>query len=201
MGLDMTYRAIAPGTVLHKIVSGDPQAAFYFGLYGYRELPEYAAHRPELAEYRAEAEKIQEDEDHPGIEDRHLDLYRHWDMLHYLLSDIRRQDVPYDENDLMYKAINGGAKMGAEFVMPQGVPITYLTPDEVRDISNALQEITPDMLRENWNPEAMREAGVYKIRGDEGEGDLEYLLEDLGNLSHFYLMATVFDEGVLVFCD
>lgn len=199
MGLDMSYRAIVPGTVLYKMVAGDPQAAFYFGLYGYGELPEYASATPDVIEYRAEAEKI--DEDHPGIETRHLDLYRHWDMLHYLLSDIRRREVPYDENDLMYKAINGGAKMGEAFVMPQGVPITYLTPDEVKEISNALGKITPDMLREHWDPQSMREAGVYKIRGDEGEADLEHLLIEFDNFADFYLMASVFDEGVLVFCD
>lgn len=197
----MRYRAIAPGTLLYKMVAGDPQAAFYFGIYGYGELPEYASTSPELDVYRAEALKVRNDDDHPGIETRCFELYRHWDMLHYLLSDIRRQNVPYDENDLIYKAINGGAKIGDNFVMPQGVPITYLTPEEVKQISNALGEIKPHSLREHWNPKAMHHAGVYKIRGDEDTDRLEYLLEEFQEFAEFYLTASVFDEGVLVFCD
>ena len=203
MGLDMSYQAVVPETVLYKLVLGNPQAAFYFKLFGYDELPDWAAYRldnaVELKEYSQIAE-IARDE-HPGIEDRKLELYRHWDMLHYLLSEKRRKNLPYDKNDLIYRAINGGDKLGKEFVLPQGIPITFLRPDEVKEISKVLEEIPADSLRKLWNPPLMREAGVYKIRGDEDERRLEYLLEDFENMKHFYLWASIYDEAVLVFCD
>lgn len=203
MGLDMSYQAVVPETLLNKLVSGNPQAAFYFKLFGYDELPDWAAHRletdAELNEFSQIAEIAREE--HPGIEERQLELYRHWDMLHYLLSEKRRKDLPYDQNDLIYRAIHGGEKLGDEFVLPQGVPVTFLRPDEVREISEMLEEIPADALREHWNPPLMREAGVYKIRGDEDESHLEYLLQDFENLKHFYYSAAAFDEAVMVFCD
>lgn len=203
MDLDMSYQAVVPETVLYKLVSGNPQAAVYFKFFGYNELPDWAAHSLETdAELKdfSEIAEIARDE-HPGIEERELDIYRYWDILHYLLSEKRRKNLPDDENDLIYRAINGGDKLGEKFVMPQGVPITFLRPDEVREISQMLEEIPSDALREHWNPPLMREAGVYKIRGDEDESSLEYTLQVFDNLKHFYYSVSVFNEAVLVFCD
>jgi hypothetical protein len=203
MGLDMSYQAVVPETVLLKLVLGNAQAEFYFKLFGYDELPDWAAYRldndVELKEYSQIAEIARSE--HPGIEDRKLELDRRWDMLHYLLSEKRRKNFRYDEKDLIDLAIHGGDKLGDAFVLPQGVPITFLRPDEVKEISKHLGEIPLDSLLEHWNPPLMREAGVYKIRGDEDEHRLEYLLEDFENMKDFYLWTAIYDEAVVVFCD
>jgi hypothetical protein len=38
MGLEMTYRAIAPGTILYQAFGNEPRAAFYFTAEGFEKL-------------------------------------------------------------------------------------------------------------------------------------------------------------------
>jgi hypothetical protein len=123
-------------------------------------------------------------------------------MLHYLLSEIRRDpQQPADESDLIHRAIHGGEILG-DLVLPQGIPVRYLMPPEVKEIAKLLGQINADALEECWDSRRMRELGVYKIRGDDSDiMQLIYLREDFEKLKDFYLWAAKYNEAVLVFCD
>jgi hypothetical protein len=204
MGLDMSYQAIPADSSLLKKVSESENAAVSLNIHGFKEVSDeylqYYGENTEFAEFLSETKLIRNE--HSGIENRELYLGRRWDMLHYLLSEIRRNDQPYDESDLIHRAIHGGELLGDGVYLPQGVPVRYLNPQEVKEISKLFGQIETDSLEIYWNPPKMREAGVYKIRGDDSDNDqLYYLKEDFEKLKDFYLWAAIYDEAVLVFCD
>ncbi len=198
----MSYQAIPADSILLKKVTESETIAVSLNIHGFKEIPDeqfqYYGENAEFAEFASEAKLIRNE--HSGIENREFDLGRRWDMLHYLLSENRRNCVP--DETWAYRAINGGEKLGGNAVLPQGVPVTYLTPSEVKEVSRNLGNIEADDLEEHWNPPKMREAGVYKIRGDYNDDhQLHYLKEDFEKLKDFYLWAAIYDEAVLVFCD
>lgn len=204
MGLDMSYQAIPADSSLLKKVAESETAAVSLNIYGFKKISdenlEYYKENGEFAEFVSETKLIRNE--HSDIENRECDLGRRWDMLHYLLSEIRRNNQPYDETDLVHRAIHGGEKLGENAVLPQGVPVRFLNPQEVKEISTLFGQIETDALEEYWNPPKMREAGVYKIRGDDSDDyQLNYLKEEFEKLKDFYLWAAIYDEGVLVFCD
>lgn len=204
MGLDMTYQAIPADSSLLKKVAESETAAVSLNIHGFKEIPDeklqYYGENAEFAEFAKEAKLIRNE--HSGIENRECDLGRRWDMLHYLLSEIRRKNEVYDESDLIHRAIHGGEELGEHAVLVQGVPVRFLNPQEVKEISTLFGQIETDSLDEHWNPPKMREAGVYKIRGDDSDNDqLYYLKEEFEQLKDFYLWAAIYDEAVLVFCD
>lgn len=193
----MNYQSIPADSNLLKKVAKSEDFAVSLSIYGFKELSVEAA---ESAEFICETKRIRDE--NPGIENRKLDIGRRWDMLHYLLSEIRRNNQPYNEKDLIHRAIHGGEKVGENATLPQGVPVRFLTPEEVKEISKKFGQIETDYLEEHWNPVKMREAGVYKIRGDyTDDSQLIYLKEEFEKLKDFYLWSAIYDEGVLVFCD
>lgn len=199
----MSYQAIPADSNLLKKVAESETVAVSLNIHGFKEVSDeylqYYGENAEFSEFVSEAKLIRNE--HSGIENRELDLYRRWDMLHYLLSEIRRNNQVFDETDLIHRAIHGGEKLG-DAVLVQGVPVRFLNPREVKEISTLFGQIETDSLEEHWNPPQMREAGVYKIRGDYSDNDqLDYLKEEFENLKAFYLWAAIYDEAVLVFCD
>lgn len=201
----MSYQAIPADSSLLKKASESEWTTTLLNIHGFKEIPKDESERysadKEFIEFKQESEQIRRS--HTNIENREFYFGRRWDMLHYLLSEIRRNpQKPYDENDLIHRAIHGGEKLGEEAVLPQGVPVRYLNPQEVKEISKLFGQIKTDDLDKHWNPRLMREVGVYKIRGDYSDDDqLYYLKEEFEKLKDFYLWAAIYDEAVLVFCD
>ena len=203
MGLDQSYRAIPGNSPILMLAARHETWGCYLELYGFDEIAESTlierASSVEFIEYASLAAATREAA-HIGLAERTVDIYRHWDMLHYLLCETRRRCEPEDATGLATKAIIGGAQLGETVRAVQGVPVRHLTPKEVGDVYFWMCELPKDALREHWDPPAMVEAGVYKMHVTNGEADLEYLRDDLENLKDFYSEAFAFDEGVLAFC-
>jgi len=138
---------------------------------------------------------------YPGIEQRNFSLDRRWDQLYYLLSEARRKSEPRDETSLIHQAIFGGDVLHPDVKAGQGIPIRYLPPADVLQVVALLATVTSEALQAHFNPSAMREAAVYKIRGDEDEFDFKYLQQDFGALKTFYEQAVMHHEGVLTCLD
>lgn len=205
MGLDMSYQAIPADSEFFIKTRESERTTTLLNVHGFKDIPEDVVKRysedSEFTEFKKESDKIRRS--HTNIENREFYFGRRWDMLHYLLSEIRRDpQKSYDESDLIYRAIHGGEELGGNAVLPQGIPVRYLTPQEVKEVSKLFGQIKTEELEKHWDPPQMREAGVYKIRGDySDEIQLIYLREEFEKLKDFYLWAAIYDEAVLVFCD
>lgn len=201
----MSYQAIPHDSNLLKKAAESEWTTILLYSHGFNEIPKADIERyledKEFVEFKQEAERIRRN--HSNIEKRKLYFGRRWDMLHYLLSEIRRNPQKRsDEHDLIHRAIHGGEKLGENSFLPQGVPVRFLNPFEVKEISKYLGNIEADELEKYWNPPLMSEAGVYKIHGDYNDDDqLRHLKEEFKKLKDFYLWAAIYDEAVLVFCD
>lgn len=189
MGLDMSYQAIPHDCRLIEKMFGKAIDEKSLLLHDFREDFEKTT-------------KLTRNENSLA-DNREFDLGRRWDMLHYLLSENRRDpNQKLDENDLVYQAIHGAGDLGADFVLVQGVPVRYSNPQKVKEISKYFGQISSGDLEKHWNPPQMRQNGVYKIRGDYTDDDqLDYLKEEFEKLKQLYLWAAIYDEGVLVLCD
>jgi hypothetical protein len=136
---------------------------------------------------------------YPGIEHRNLYLGRSWDMLYYLLSEGRRKGEPKDWTHWVEKAIFGGEILNEATQTTIGFPIRYLSPVEVCHVQDKLETVTLEMLRSHWNPQAMREAEIYKIHVEENEDCCKWVQEDFEKLRAFYALSAGHGEGVLAF--
>jgi hypothetical protein len=104
-----------------------------------------------------------------------------WDLLWYLLSAERRatgasplnDDVEYDEGD------------------PR-----FLTADEVKRVSAALNEVDPPSLLQHFDPAALEAADVYP--GFWQSFDVDPILESFARLRSFYERAASANAAVIV---
>lgn len=134
---------------------------------------------------------------YPGIEQRGCYVGCRWDMLYYLLSNKRRQDEPRDGTSLVEKAIFGGNILHPALTTTIGNPIRYLPPADVHNVVSLLTGVTIEALRVHFNPPAMWEVAVYKIREDEDEEEFRYIQQEFEKLKAFYEQVATHNEGVL----
>lgn len=202
MGLDIHYQAMPKSSNLLTRARHEPQFGAnleFFKFYALTPQQELA-HRIDdqhLVDFIHQVRQCLEQ--YPGIEYRNLYLGRQWDMLYYLLSEQRRQGKERDGAQWVEKALFGGEVLHEETQTTIGFSIRYLDPTDVLTVRNNLQTITPAMLHIYWNPHAMGEAGVYKIRGDENEDYFLGIKEDFEKLQTFYAAIADQNEGVLAF--
>jgi hypothetical protein len=134
---------------------------------------------------------------YPGIEQRECYVGCRWDMLYYLLSNKRRQDEPRDGTSLVEKAIFGGDILHPALTTTIGNPIRYLPPADVHNVVSLFTGVTFEALRVHFNPAAMWEVAVYKIREDEDEDEFRYIQQEFEKLKAFYEQVATHNEGVL----
>jgi hypothetical protein len=137
----------------------------------------------------------------PGIETRNFYLGRWWDILHFLLSSLRR-DGRSSGDDLGTKAVCGAQSMPKHLVAGQGIPLRWSEPIDVLDIAIFLDTMTETGLREHYRPEEIDAANVYKWPGSRAnEEDWLHIIRFFEGLRRFYIAAAEHDEGVLVVAD
>lgn len=200
MGLDISYQAMPESCKLlhrsrHDAEFGANLEFFQrYASVGYKPFGGFATNRAHVDFVQAARQVAA---DYPQIEQRKLDLGRHWDMLHYLLSERRRAGKPDDWSDWVVQALLGGEILHPETKTTNGSPICYLQPAQVRDIAAELGIITATELQLHWNPVAMYATQVYKIHPDEPAETFAWMCEDLAKLQTFYTLAANHGEGVL----
>lgn len=89
------------------------------------------------------------------VPDTWVELETMWGGVHWLLTD--------GENALARRSVHPlGFLVGGAEVRGSDPACSILVPNRVHEIAGALDELSDAMLRERFDPIAMREAGVYR---------------------------------------
>ena len=126
---------------------------------------------------------------------------RSWHGINILLTgDYRTYDIPflvidnpydnpYGDNLPLVNAIMGGTKIGNEAPYPYDEILSYLRPDEVKQVAEALSKISAESLEKRLEQEVMRGNYIYPI---------EDLADDYNELVNFYQEAAAQEKAVLL---
>ncbi len=121
-----------------------------------------------------------------------LDLDKAWHGLHYLLCG-----EAFGGEEPLYNALMGGRPINEEET--EDIIVRYLTPDQVREVSAALEALDDDALSKGFAPDDMNEAGVYPAPDWNDAGELDYLLGYYGPMKQYYRQAAENGEGMLIY--
>lgn len=200
--MDYRYRVVPADSALLRIAPERQYFGDYLCLYGLKEPDEYLQKRgneeEDVAEYLALTAGIRAA--YPGIEELVLDIDRRWDMLLYLLYDARRFDSAQDPNHPAYLAVNGGDAIGQSVTSGIGIPIRYLTPEQVKEVFVWLGAQDETILRSRWDAGQMANEGVYKIHPEEGDYMLDYVIDDFHDLSDLFAKAAMDNHSIITCC-
>ncbi|GMK39978.1 hypothetical protein PCCS19_30330 [Paenibacillus sp. CCS19] len=131
-------------------------------------------------------------------EDNSLYLDKSWHAIHYLLNG-----AAWEGEEPLVHTVLGGTAIGEadEEEMESGEynPIRYLTPEWVKQISDALQAITEAELHSRYNPEHMKEMDIYPSIDWQDEGELEYVMDYYRELLAYYQEAAANQEAMLLY--
>jgi Domain of unknown function (DUF1877) len=135
------------------------------------------------------------DEWRPSGGGEELDIDKAWQGIHFLLTQ-----TDFEGDPPLNFILQGGRWVG-DVDVGYG-PARALTSEEVREIAAAMQPITPDMLRERFDPPTMMKLGIYPEIWDRDPADddtLGYLIEYFDDLRAFVERTAERREGMLVY--
>jgi hypothetical protein len=123
--------------------------------------------------------------------DNTVDIDKAWHGIDFLLRQIaEEQDAP------LAAAVAGGTDLGED--LGYGPP-RALSAQEVQAIAAALALVTPDQLKQAYDPEAMGAACIYPdIWERDGAEALDYLLHYFPAVVAFYQAAAGRGDGALL---
>ena len=128
-------------------------------------------------------------------EEHHLPLAKGWHALHFLLTGTSWEGAP----PLNFIAA-GGQKVGEEDV-GYG-PARSFTPEQVREISRALDALRPEDLRQRYDPARMDELEIYPAhswKANASEDVAHMLLGDFEGLRDFVREGAEQGMGLLAY--
>jgi hypothetical protein len=120
-------------------------------------------------------------------------LGKEWHALDFLLSGKDTQAPPPYCNVVM-----GGTP--TKFEATYGF-IRYLSPEEVKAVSELLSSISVDKLRRRFDTDAFNAARIYPLNDKWDEEDIEDLLEIYPELVEFFQEASQYGDIVLLSSD
>jgi len=124
----------------------------------------------------------------PGIQELNLD--KSWHGIHYLLTG-RIDEAPPP----LGNAILGGTEIGED--LGYG-PARYLTPEQVREVAQALAGITSDDFVRRFDPQKIRRASVYALDND---ATADYCVQYFEKLVAYYRDAAAQGNAMLLYLD
>jgi hypothetical protein len=202
MGLDMTYQALPRGCDLIERAKADADFGSALSLLPIWYRRGGPGHEPDSTAARElwEAARLLAAR-HPGPERRSFSPGRTWDVLHYLLSAERREEPDAGEIDALFsRAVKGGEVLAGHLAGGQGIPIRYVTPEDVQAAARRLESMDCAALRAHYDPQRMEDTGVYKFLAD-WPGSWESICGSFLGFRAFYLEVARHGEGVLVCLD
>ncbi|NDW09575.1 DUF1877 family protein [Dysgonomonas sp. 520] len=126
-----------------------------------------------------------------------LDIDKAWDGILYLLTGKGVEEIDFSNSAGLHCAIFSGQMIDPEQDLGYG-PAHYLTPNQVKSISNALLKKDKDDLYKVFNPEDMTDKEIYpEIWEDEGDEAFDYLYTYFQQLQQFYDQAASEDQAVI----
>lgn len=135
---------------------------------------------------------------HPGLHSRNFSLDDQWDLLEYLISPARRAE-DYERPDLGRKAINGERELAPHLVGAEGVALRFTPSETVKKIFTYLMQTD---FKAKFDFAQMSTAVLYQKPEEWTAESCWSLLEGrLRDLTGFYRLAAMHNEGVLVWID
>lgn len=131
-------------------------------------------------------------------------LIRDWRDVQHLVAPFK----PFFSDDVIYKLFFSGVLLGEDLEYDcSHWGYSYLTPDQVSELSAKLAAITEEQLRENfeWCSLESEDAFWVKKEGEEEateideEGLFEYMMQEYGYVKDFYTVAAERGEAVIYF--
>lgn len=156
--------------------------------------------REQLSSLRASPEQVtgflleDEGEDARGPENT-LDIDKAWHGLHFLLTGTDWEGEPP-----LNFIVAGGEQLG-DVDVGYG-PARAFMPEQLAEISRALDALDPDALRQRFDPVKMTELDIYPSIWDRDPADddtLGYVLEYFGMLKSFLRKGAQRGLGLLVY--
>ncbi|EFM08448.1 protein of unknown function DUF1877 [Paenibacillus curdlanolyticus YK9] len=129
---------------------------------------------------------------------RTLYLDKSWHAIHFLLNG----EAWEGEEPLVY-AVFGGAAIGGEPNFEEGdeveedSPARYLTVEQVKQVSAALQQIPEEELARRFIPARMAELDIYPSTWED-EGELAYVMDYYRELAAYYQEAADNGQAMLL---
>ncbi|MBW1706310.1 MAG: DUF1877 family protein [Deltaproteobacteria bacterium] len=109
-------------------------------------------------------------------EDEGIDFGKSWHILHYLITgNDEGGDSTLDFAIMVGHPVEG---LGGEFC--------WLTPEEVRDIANALDGLSKEDMRKRSGKDAMSKVDIYRCPPGLGEDEFKYAMKDFRALKKYY---------------
>jgi hypothetical protein len=128
------------------------------------------------------------DEDSYGIEgidisrsenkENYFSLEKDWHALHFLLTGDTSMSMEENTQVLppLCNVVIGGTP--TEFDATYGF-VRYLTPEEVREVADALSQISAEELKGRFNPNLFKQGDIYPGGDGWDEDQIEFLLNEL----------------------
>lgn len=148
------------------------------------------------AEYGALREQYMDKQGKPKLEKasrgtRELDLDKAWHGLHFLLTGTAEGGEPP-----LASSILGGKELPDRGGIMGYGPARYLTPAQVREICQALLQISEKNLATRFNLKTMQTIGIYAV---DRPDDLQYLIASFKKLKSYYRSAAKKGNGMLLY--
>jgi hypothetical protein len=151
---------------------------------------------PAGADFGAELLRLMRE--NPGLAQRNCFIGPYWDILHYLLTERRRQGESGRGVDWASRAIVGGDELqGIKF---SGTSVFFLPHSELQTTCYNLNQVKPEMLAQHFDVQAMIRLGVYDAISLLGKDKIfAELWYTFVRLRDFYLDVAAHEEGVIAY--
>lgn len=184
MGVEFYYQAIPDDCIILKKAKINPEYADILVGVGYlRGGPAPGAPDKVYEEFWDDVAEV--NRKYPGIDRRNYTVDRCWDVLHFLLSEERRQGN-YEENDLGTIAVYGATSASCLPDLPR-----YSSPSQVESVAKFLNKITESELLRWADPRNLE--NCYK-----GPYPNDIIWDYFQGLRNFYGEACKYNEAVVV---
>jgi hypothetical protein len=204
MGIERSFQAIPGGCNLIERARTQYDLGESLSLVGYYFKRGEGANRGPMTPIGVELDGIVREmiAADPGLAARNHYVDKRWDQIHFLLSGKYRGEPAESQDALFDIAIEGENLIAAHVCGGQGIPLRYTSPQTVKAVAGAFENIDVESLKRRYNLATMEERGIYKaFAGRESEEDWGYLRSLILELRAFYLDAAKCRNGVLVSTD
>jgi len=151
------------------------------------ELEEYI-NDSSLFENRIDAEENFE-------EPSSCDIDKSWDALSFLITGVGPTELDKARPPLTW-TIFGAYILDENQDLGYG-PANYLTPEQVKELNNALKKLSDLDLQKNYDFEKMNNLDIYPNFWTDQRDEMTYLLQHFSKLKDFYATAAINDQAVI----
>jgi hypothetical protein len=153
----------------------------------------------QLEEFIADSVLLEEFADADDIEESGNQLYldKSWDAINFLLTGHSLDSIESAEPPLS-GVVFSGQIIDEEQDMGYG-PAQYLTPTQVKEINDALVNISSDEFRNRYDPVKLKDKGIYPQSWEDDENEKDYLTNYFNDLKTFYSKAAKEGQAIVTY--